>query len=77
MRPPLETKGACFTAAADIPRAARANRDLLISAMTTAGFVNYETEWWHWSYGDRYWAYLCANPPTRYGPIEFTRSRSM
>ena len=21
-----------------------------------AGLVNYPTEWWHWSYGDRYWA---------------------
>jgi len=32
------------------------NRKLLVKIMTTAGFVNYPTEWWHWSYGDRYWA---------------------
>ncbi len=32
------------------------NRDLLISVMSKAGFINYPTEWWHWSYGDRYWA---------------------
>jgi D-alanyl-D-alanine dipeptidase len=25
--------------------------------MRATGFVNYPTEWWHWSYGDRYWAY--------------------
>ena len=24
--------------------------------MKKAGFVNYPPEWWHWSYGDRYWA---------------------
>jgi zinc D-Ala-D-Ala dipeptidase len=36
---PLETNGACFTASTDISSAARANRDLLISAMSTAGFV--------------------------------------
>jgi hypothetical protein len=23
--------------------------------LTAAGMVNYPTEWWHWSYGDRYW----------------------
>jgi zinc D-Ala-D-Ala dipeptidase len=74
---PLETKGACFTASAVISSAARANRDLLISAMSSAGFAKYETEWWHWSYGDRYWAYLCAQPTAFYGAIEFTRSQSM
>ena len=24
-------------------------------AMHGAGFVNYPHEWWHWSYGDRFW----------------------
>ncbi|MFD3933175.1 M15 family metallopeptidase [Streptomyces sp. NPDC058614] len=37
---------------------ARHNRDLLVRAMRAAGFVNYPTEWWHWSYGDRYWAFV-------------------
>lgn len=32
------------------------NRKLLIKVMSKAGFINYPTEWWHWSYGDRYWA---------------------
>jgi len=32
------------------------NRKLLIKVMTKSGFVNYPIEWWHWSYGDRYWA---------------------
>jgi D-alanyl-D-alanine dipeptidase len=22
-----------------------------------AGFVNYPSEWWHWSYGDKYWGF--------------------
>jgi len=39
-----------------ISRAARKNRQILIRVMTAAGFVNYPTEWWHWSYGDQYWA---------------------
>jgi D-alanyl-D-alanine dipeptidase len=39
-----------------ISKSAKKNRKILISAMKKAGFVNYPTEWWHWSYGDRYWA---------------------
>lgn len=34
------------------------NRELLIMIMSKAGFVNYPTEWWHWSYGDQYWAVI-------------------
>ena len=30
--------------------------DLLAGCSGGAGLVNYPTEWWHWSYGDRYWA---------------------
>lgn len=33
-------------------------RDILKNAMEDVGFVNYPTEWWHWSYGDRYWAFI-------------------
>jgi D-alanyl-D-alanine dipeptidase len=32
------------------------NRDMLFKAMNSAGFINYPLEWWHWTYGDRYWA---------------------
>ena len=34
-----------------------------------AGLVNYPTEWWHWSYGDRYWALLTGAPAALYGPV--------
>ena len=37
---------------------AKANREILTDCMEKAGFVNYPTEWWHWSYGDCYWAFL-------------------
>jgi len=36
---------------------AKKNRELMNDVMISAGFVNYLTEYWHWSYGDRYWAY--------------------
>ncbi|NDE91200.1 MAG: D-alanyl-D-alanine dipeptidase [Alphaproteobacteria bacterium] len=34
-----------------------ANRMLLCDAMTSQGFVRHHTEWWHFSYGDQYWAW--------------------
>lgn len=36
---------------------AKANRKIMNGALKAVGFVNYPTEYWHWSYGDRYWAY--------------------
>ncbi|MEU1294176.1 M15 family metallopeptidase [Streptomyces sp. NPDC005840] len=67
---PEESAGACRTDAPGISATARANRTLLREALTSAGFVNYPTEWWHWSYGDRYWALLRGRPAARYGPTE-------
>ncbi|RDI40958.1 M15 family metallopeptidase [Aquicella lusitana] len=59
-----------FTHAAHITDAARANRSLLIYALSRVGFVNYPAEWWHWSYGDKYWAYHANQPCSIYGSIE-------
>ena len=42
---------------------------LLADALGGAGFVNYPTEWWHWSFGDRYWAYLTGRHAARYGAV--------
>ncbi|MFD4502846.1 M15 family metallopeptidase [Streptomyces sp. NPDC058457] len=65
---PEESAGACRTGAPSVGAEGRANRVLMGRALTTAGFVNYPTEWWHWSYGDRYWALLSGAPAARYGP---------
>lgn len=35
----------------------RANRRLLYHTMISAGFTNLPSEWWHYDYGDRFWAY--------------------
>jgi D-alanyl-D-alanine dipeptidase len=34
--------------------------------------VNYPTEWWHWSFGDRYWAYATGAGRSHYGPALLT-----
>jgi zinc D-Ala-D-Ala dipeptidase len=65
---PEQSEGACYTAAANISATARANREILAAALGAAGLVNYPTEWWHWSYGDRYWAFTTGHDHALYGP---------
>ncbi|MFG2827963.1 nitrilase-related carbon-nitrogen hydrolase [Streptomyces sp. NPDC048434] len=67
---PEESNGACYTGAPDLTPAARTNRRVLNTALTAAGLVNYPTEWWHWSYGDRYWALATGADHALYGPKE-------
>jgi zinc D-Ala-D-Ala dipeptidase len=50
--------------------ASRINRRLLCTVMQHAGFANYDAEWWHWSFGDRYWAYRTGNNVAIYNAIE-------
>ncbi|MEU7864435.1 M15 family metallopeptidase [Nonomuraea sp. NPDC049141] len=65
---PPEYGEECYTESAGISAEARGNRQILIDIMTATGFVNYPTEWWHWSYGDRYWAFVGERPHAHYGP---------
>ena len=67
---PEESAGACYTQADNISDEARSRRDILSAARTGAGLVNYPTEWWHWSYGDRYWALETGAAAACYGPRE-------
>lgn len=53
---PEASAGACFTAAENITEEAALWRRVLSDALSGVGLVNYPPEWWHWSYGDRYWA---------------------
>ena len=47
-----------------------ADTDLLLAdCLGDAGFVNYPTEWWHWSFGDRYWAFVTGHGAARYGQV--------
>ncbi len=67
---PEDSDGACYFAAPAVTGAARANRDLLARVLSGAGLVNYPTEWWHWSYGDRYWAFATGAEHARYAAID-------
>lgn len=50
--------------------AQRNNRRLLYWVMTQVGFASYEEEWWHFSYGDQFWA-VKRGVPAVYGAGNF------
>jgi D-alanyl-D-alanine dipeptidase len=66
---PEQSDGRCYFAAAGIGADARAHRELLARVLGDAGLVNYSTEWWHWSHGDRYWALVTGADHALYGPV--------
>ncbi len=53
-----------------ISKIAQQNRHLMNEALSKVGFINYPTEYWHWSYGDRYWAHATAAKHALYGSIQ-------
>ena len=56
-----------LTASTAISSIAKANRRIMSDSLQASGFVNYPTEYWHWSYGDRYWAFAKQQPFAIYG----------
>lgn len=53
-----------------LPKYIQKNRKLMFSALKRAGLSNYKKEYWHWSYGDLWWAKRNHKTKTVYGPIE-------
>lgn len=51
------------------------NRNILITAMTKAGFKNYPVEWWHFCFGDKMWAAYSWKGKCFYGYIEKPNSQ--
>ena len=60
-----------LTNSSRISQGAKNNRAMMSRALSQAGFVNYPTEYWHWSYGDRYWAFASQQPAAIYGSISY------
>lgn len=60
----------CATRCHDITDAAANHRRLLVETLAEEGFVNYPREWWHFSYGDQYWAFSTASVHALYGTVQ-------
>jgi D-alanyl-D-alanine dipeptidase len=67
---PKESDNACFMVVSTISTEAQENRLILAGALSGVGLVNYPTEWWHWSFGDRYWAAATGASAALYGPLD-------
>jgi D-alanyl-D-alanine dipeptidase len=48
---------------------ARGHRHTLGTALSRAGLINLPTAWWHWSFGDPYWAPVTGARAAIYGPV--------
>jgi D-alanyl-D-alanine dipeptidase len=57
----------CAPFCPSLTEAAQRNRSYLATLMEREDFVLYEHEWWHFSYGDQYWAHCNGNSFARYG----------
>lgn len=66
---PIEPQNLSHLHSTYINALAKENRKILIDCLEKVGFVNYPAEWWHWSYGDRYWAFQ-NNCDALYSPID-------
>ena len=44
-------------------------RRLLVAVMTGAGFAPYPVEWWHWSWGEQWWAAVTGSPQAVYDVV--------
>lgn len=67
---PKETENATSFDSNKISESAKENRQILKHALEKVGFSNYPPEWWHWSYGDKYWAYMNNQPNAFYKVID-------
>jgi zinc D-Ala-D-Ala dipeptidase len=47
------------------------NRLILRECMTSVGFAPFDGEWWHFSYGDKEWAYYYKKKYALYGQTKF------
>jgi len=59
----------CLSETEGLSSRARQNRVLLHGVMTDAGFVDYPAEWWHFCWGDQYWAWRTGQRCAHFGAV--------
>lgn len=68
------TPALCESDYPELAQAARENRNMLIDILQSEGFVNYPREWWHFSYGDQYWAFMKNSEYALYDRVELLKN---
>jgi len=56
---------------------ARKNRLILRNVMIKTGFAPYDGEWWHFSYGDREWAYYYGKKYSIYKQVSVSEIKTL
>lgn len=59
----------CYFNCNEISETAIENRKLLRNIMTKVGFAPYDGEWWHFSYGDKEWAFYYKKEKALYNQV--------
>lgn len=72
-----ELSNKSFTASNLISSEGQKNRLLLKQLMEEDGFYNYPGEWWHYSYGDRNWAYALNKKISFYNSVPYTAAEKI
>ncbi|HAT8666474.1 M15 family metallopeptidase [Legionella pneumophila] len=67
----------CETYSQNISAEVFQNRKILLDIMYEHDFVNYPREWWHFSYGDRLWAFLKGKQEAIYAGITLVNSHEL
>lgn len=53
-----------------LPQYIQKNRNVMFAALKKAGLSNYPKEYWHWSYGDIWWAKRNKKKTAIYGVVK-------
>lgn len=59
----------CYYNSKDISEEARKNRNLLRELLINENFAPYDGEWWHFSYGDKEWAFYYGKEKALYNQV--------
>lgn len=55
-----------------VSKTAKQNRQLLRKVMLRQGFAPFDGEWWHFSYGDKEWAFYKKQPKAIYNQVRLS-----
>jgi len=62
----------CYYVNNEISDSAKENRKLLRTLLVNEGFAPYDGEWWHFSYGDKEWAFYYKKEKALYNQVSST-----